>query len=107
MVGSRYKIRKVDLIFLKTNIILKEIIEEENKALIGQSEWRISLLKNVVYPEIREINNYASKGKIFFKYGKNQRMLESTYMMIDTFERIGKTKLGRHIFELQHIINSI
>ena len=107
MVGSRYKIRKVDLIFLKTNIILKEIIEEENKALIGQSEWRISLLKNVVYPEIREINNHASKGEIFFKYGKNQRMLESTYMMLDTFERIGKTKLGRHIFELQHIINSI
>ena len=62
--------------------LLSEIIAcaeaESVKIHSGQlSQWDINQLE-VVRSEISELYSFALKGKVFFKYGKGQRMLEST-----------------------------
>ena len=49
-------------------------IEANNK----NSVWNKELLIKLIKPEIEELYNYLKNGKIFFKFGKSQRMLEST-----------------------------
>ena len=92
--------------------LLKETIEcaeiERNHIDKGvPSDWNYGLLKNVVFPEINELLSYANKGEIYFKYGKKQRRLESTYFLLDSFKRLSETPLGEKILELQHFYDSI
>ena len=42
----------------------------------------------------------------FFKYGKKQRMLESTHIITDSLSALDKTPLGSKILELQKLFNS-
>ena len=70
------------------------------------SQWNVNQL-DVVRIEISEILSFALKGKVFFKYGKDQRMLESTYILTDSLSKITNTPLGRKIIELQELYNSI
>ena len=91
--------------------LLSEIIEcaEAESVMIhsGQlSQWEINQL-DVVRQEISELLSFALKGKVFFKYGKGQRMLESTYLITDSLSELNKTHLGRKILEFQKLYNSI
>ena len=63
-------------------------------------------MENVVCPEINELLSFALKGKVFFKYGKKQRMLESTHLITDSLSALDKTPLGSKILELQKLFNS-
>ena len=91
--------------------LLSEIIAcaeaESVKIHSGQlSQWDINQLE-VVRSEISELYSFALKGKVFFKYGKGQRMLESTYLITDSLSELNKTILGGKIAELQKLYNSI
>jgi len=62
-----------------------------------------------VVREITELLQYAQNGTVYFKYGKakSQRMLQSTYFMLDTFIPLDKTLLGIKIFELQDLYRKL
>ena len=100
--------RKLELFI----ILLSEIIEcaeiESEKINTGQpSQWERNQLEGIVRPEISELLSFALKGIVFFKYGKKQRMLESTYLITDSFLALDKTPLGRKLLELQKHYNSL
>ena len=91
--------------------VLKEILAyaemESTKINSGYfSEWDQKQIENVVCPEINELLSFALKGKVLFKYGKKQRMLESTYLITDSLSELEKTPLGSKILELQELFNS-
>lgn len=56
---------------------------------------------------MEELYKYFKIGKKFFKYGKNQRMLESTYLITDSMKNLKNTNLGKEILKLQDIYNKI
>jgi len=72
-----------------------------------KSGWDYGQLQNIVYSEMNELLSHAIKGEIYFKYGKKQRMLESTYLLTDSLKDINQTPLGEKILILQHLYNSI
>ena len=72
----------------------------------GISEWRLVQLESVVLPEMDELLQYVLNGHLFLKYGKHQRLLESTYILTDSLDAIAKTPLGLQITRLQCKINS-
>ena len=88
------------------NSILDEAVNEETRAQNGSSRWKEGELKNIVIPEMNELKLHADRGDVFFKYGKKQRMLESTYLIIDSLNALDRTSLGRKIILLQDIYNS-
>ena len=59
-------------------IVLNSIKEEINSE---NSIWDKEQLISVVKPEMEELYTHFKNGRVFFKYGKKQRMLESTYIM--------------------------
>ena len=73
----------------------------------GSSPWRIEQINGIVFPEMNQIMDYARKGIVFFKYGKKQRMLESTYLLTDSIFQLNTTPLGRKILKLQSFYNSL
>ena len=92
--------------------LLEEIVELATSELESNvtdrvSIWSVELLKNVVIPEMCELLQHAQNGKVFHKYGKGQRLLESTYLMADSLERLSDSMLGRKILELQNMYNSL
>ena len=78
-------------------------IEINNK----NSVWKKELLIRVVKPEIVELYRYFKNGKTFFKFGKNQRMLESTYIITDSIEKLSNTNLGKEILKFQEMYNKL
>ena len=50
---------------------------------------------------------YFANGKVFFKYGKKQRMLESTYIITDSINSLMSTVLGKEIIKLQDMYNKL
>ena len=70
-----------------------------------ESPWRINLLEQTILTEMNELSQYMLQGKLFLKYGKEQRQLVSAYMVIDSFD-YGKTPLGIQILRLQRKIYS-
>ena len=88
------------------NSILDEAVNEEARAQNGNSRWGERELKNIVIPEMNELKLHADRGDVFFKYGKNQRMLESTYLITDSLKELDSTSLGRKIILLQDMCDS-
>lgn len=82
------------------NIIENEISDEH-------SLWDKDQLIKVIKPEMEELYDYFKSGKKFFKYGKNQRMLESTYLITDSLKNLKNTNLGKEILKLQNIYDNI
>lgn len=80
-------------------------IEEEIKN--ENSIWDKKLLVSVVKPEIEEIYSYFASGRVFFKYGKKQRMLETTYFITDSMRGLTKTILGKEIIKLQEMYDKL
>ncbi len=85
-------------------IVLKYIEEEMKKE---NSVWDKTQLSLVVKPEIEELYAYFANGKVFFKYGKKQRMLESTYIITDSIIDLNNTVLGKEINKLQEMYNKL
>lgn len=93
-------------------LLLKEVLTEaacEQKRIEAgnSSEWSLTQLTTVITPEISELLHYAQMGKLFFKYGKKQRMLESTYLLLDSCDNLKVTQLGKKILELQDLHSRI
>lgn len=80
-------------------------IEEEIKN--ENSIWDKELLVSIVKPEIEELYIHFVNGKVFFKYEKKQRMLESTYIVTDSVRNLNNTRLGKDISKLQEMYNKL
>jgi len=88
--------------------IVEIVVQECDSIDAGKaSKWDKDQLKNVVLPEINELLSYALKGKVLLKYGKKQRLLESSYLITDSLEGLSYTALGEKIIELQKLYNSL
>jgi hypothetical protein len=88
------------------NSILDEAVNEEARAQNGNSRWGERELKNIVIPEMNELKLHADRGDVYYKYGKKQRMLESTYLITDSLNALDSTSLGRKIILLQDMYNA-
>ena len=88
------------------NSILDEAVNEEARAQNGNSRWGERELKNIVIPEMNELKLNADRGDVYYKYGKKQRMLESTYLITDSLNALERTSLGRKIILLQDMYNA-
>ena len=55
----------------------------------------------------KELYTHFVNGRVFFKYGKKQRMLESTYIITDSIKNLKETILGKEIIKLQELYNKI
>ena len=82
--------------------VLSELEREKNNE---ESLW--GNLFEVVESEMNELLEYALKCEVYFKYGKKQRMLESTYFITDTMEPLDFTPLGKKIFAVQDIYKKL
>jgi hypothetical protein len=80
-------------------------IEDEIKSL--NSNWDKKQLISIVKPEMEELYNHFVNGRVFFKYGKKQRMLESTYIITDSIKNLKETILGKEIIKLQELYNRL
>ncbi len=96
----------LNLLLFQLTDILKEANNELEIVQSGQSKWEKEQLLEVVIPEIEELLSYANNGKVLFKYGKKQRRLESTYLLIDSLNALDNTSLGKKITILQDILNA-
>lgn len=80
-------------------------IEDEIKSV--NSNWDKKQLISIVKPEMEELYNHFVNGRVFFKYGKKQRMLESTYIITDSIKNLKETILGKEIIKLQELYNRL
>ncbi len=110
MVGSNiaikgnFEMKKMTLYINTLNKVLQGICNELERIATGaDSPWSSSVLTDVIRPEIEELLDYADKGEIFFKYGKKQRLLQATYIMIDSLQPLFQTDLGQSISALQKL----
>ena len=90
-------------ICLLVNIL--ECAEKEKKAILDgkKSLWNLEQIQKVIIPEISELLLYANEGKIYFKYGKKQRLLESSYLITDSLNDLSHTALGMCVLRLQNL----
>ena len=68
--------------------------------------WNLEQIQKVIVPEISELLSYANKGKIYFKYGKKQRLLESSYLITDSLNDLSHTALGECVLRLQNLYDT-
>ena len=85
------------------------LAQKEEKAIIeGEiSEWGLGEIQKIIIPEMKELLSHAKYGEIHFKYGKRQRMLESTYLITDSLSNLSYTTLGKSILNLQEYYRSL
>lgn len=82
--------------------------KEKNAILDGKlSLWNLEQIQKVIVPEISELLSYANKGVIYFKYGKKQRLLESSYLITDSLNDLSHTTLGKCILKLQNLYDTL
>lgn len=108
-----YIVKSVDADEIKVFVdLLNETIARANHEikLIQASEctqWELEQLNGIVLPEMIELLFYANEQKVFFKYGIEQRMLESSYLLTDSLAMLNATELGSNIREVQRVYNSL
>ena len=85
----------------KILFLIEEELEDEN------SIWTKDQLNGIVKPEMEELLFHFAKGTKFFKYGKKQRMLSSTYLLTDCLLPLTRTRLGEEIRKLQEIYDRV
>ena len=82
--------------------------KEKNAILDGKlSLWNLEQIQKVIVPEISELLSYANKGVIYFKYGKKQRLLESSYLITDSQNDLSHTTFGKCILKLQNLYDTL
>ncbi|MBQ7248341.1 MAG: hypothetical protein IJS22_09670 [Lachnospiraceae bacterium] len=87
--------------------ILNEAEIEKRKAIQCDSNWEARDLIKIVIPEMTDLRKHAENGEIYFRFGRRQRMLESTYLITDSLKPIGCTPLGQMIAQLQDMYNGL
>jgi hypothetical protein len=83
--------------------------EKERDIILDRkiSPWNLDQIQKVIIPEITELLSYANKGEIYFKHGKKQRLLESSYLITDSLNDLSHTVLGKSILNLQNFYDSL
>lgn len=100
--------KNIDIFIRKLQDIVELVTLECDLIDAGRaSKWDRDRLDGIVLPEINELLAYARKGKVFFKYGKRQCLLESSYVMTDSLENLYNTILGKKIVELQDFYDTL
>ena len=96
-------------LFIKSLIAVLECAEKEKNVILDGKEslWNLEQIQKVIVPEISELLSYANKGKIYFKYGKKQRLLESSYLITDSLNDLSHTALGECILRLQNLYDTL
>lgn len=92
-----------------------EMVEQIKKVLTCISDeiksecsvWDKEQLVSIVKPEMEELCTYFANGILFFKYGRKQRMLVSTYIITDSMRNLYDTILGKEIIKLQEMYNKL
>ena len=95
--------------FVKSLIAVLDCAEKEKKAILDgkKSLWNLEQIQKVIVPEISELLSYASKGEIYFKYGRKQRLLESSYLITDSLNDLSNTALGKCVLRLQNLYDAL
>ena len=107
MVGSSCCILIDNMVDLEEyKVLLESIITlAQHEATIicngGSSRWNMDQLNHIVIPESTELIQHLMQNELFLKYGKRQRLLESTYLLSDSLEMLSSTSLGMQITKLQ------
>ncbi len=91
--------------------LLESIIDLAHHEIViinsdGTSDWWFNHLEGVILPEAELLHKYILKDQLFLKYGKDQRLLESTYAITEWIKPVAYTPLGRLICRLQDKINA-
>lgn len=82
--------------------------KERDMILDGKrSLWDLDQIQKVIIPEITQLLSYANKDEIYFKHGKKQRLLESSYLITDSLHDLSHTVLGKSILNLQNFYDSL
>lgn len=107
MVGSIFNVGEYIVKDLKKFIsclksTINKVNEEKNKSELWTNELLI-----LIESECLELLEHAEKNEIFFKYGTKNRMLQSTYYMLDSLSHLDSTELGRSISALQQEYNKL
>lgn len=88
--------------------ILNYAEKEKNSICDGRlSLWNLEQIQQVIIPEMSELLLYANKGEVYFKYGKKQRLLESTYLITDSLNDLSHTVLGKCILRFQSFYDAL
>lgn len=95
--------------FINLLISVIECAEQEKGRICKNedSQWNYDQIRKVVLPEMNELLSHANQGILYFKHGKKQRFLESTYIITDSMKDLTNTELGKKVIELQETYNSI
>ena len=100
--------KQINLFVKVLSAVLDRAEKEKNAILDGEgSLWDLEQIQKVIIPEISELLSYANKGKIYFKYGKKQRLLESSYLITDSLNDLYHTDLGECILKLQNLYDTL
>ena len=88
--------------------IINEISLIEKSIYAGyEKRQSVNQLLEIVQPEFQELYEHAIKGEVFYKYGKKQRMLASTYCITESMMDLESTKLGQQIILLQELYDRL
>lgn len=82
---------------IKNILFLVETETKDKKTIWNADE--LSAVKR----EMEELYSHFVNGESCFKYGRKQRMLESTYLLTDSFKNLNNTTLGIEILNFQEM----
>lgn len=84
----------------------KKVIDQANKELNKEkTKWDAEQIKTVVLPEMNMLLKSHTDKKEFYVFLSDNKMLESTYLIIDSLDCLNKSSLGKTILCLQDRID--
>lgn len=109
VLGLEDNVMKKNNSFICSLVDILDCAEKEKNAILDGKEslWNLEQIQKVIVPEISELLSYANKGKIYFKYGKKQRLLESSYLITDSLNDLSHTALGECVLRLQNLYDTL
>lgn len=109
VLGLEDNVMKKNNLFIYSLVDILDCAEKEKNAILDGKEslWNLEQIQKVIVPEISELLSYANKGKIYFKYGKKQRLLESSYLITDSLNDLSHTALGECVLRLQNLYDTL
>ena len=109
VLGQEDNVMKKKNLFICSLVDILDCAEKEKNAILDGKEslWNLEQIQKVIVPEISELLSYANKGKIYFKYGKKQRLLESSYLITDSLNDLSHTALGECVLRLQNLYDTL
>ena len=109
VLGQEDNVMKKNNLFICSLVDILDCAEKEKNAILDGKEslWNLEQIQKVIVPEISELLSYANKGKIYFKYGKKQRLLESSYLITDSLNDLSHTALGECVLRLQNLYDTL